>query len=131
MSADGKETPLIVYKHRKDNPNLWYDEMRQVGLTPQEIEILDIHVGQTRGMCITQEQLMALVQEERISNFTFSESDYVRKTVGKKRMKDIPKVHDKFVTDGLAQGNRRVFLDYIWDELFAVQLGYALNGGAV
>ena len=83
MSADGKETPLIVYKHRKDNPNLWYNEMQQVGLNPTEISILEDTVGQTRGMCITQEQLMALVQEERISNFTFSESDYVRKVVGR------------------------------------------------
>lgn len=127
MAADGKKAPLVVYKYRKENPRLWYSEMELVGLTENEVAILDDHVGETKGMCITQEQLMALVQEPRISNFTFSEADYVRKVIGKKKMSEIPMVHAKFIKQGLEQGNRRVFLDYIWDELFAVQLGYAFS----
>jgi len=127
MAADGKEAPLVVYKHRKQNPHLWYSEMNLIGLTEDEVQVLEDHVGETKGMCITQEQLMALVQEPRISNFTFSEADYVRKVIGKKKMKEIPKVHQKFIEQGLEQGNRRIFLDYIWDELFAVQLGYAFS----
>lgn len=127
MAADGKEPPLVVYKHRKENPRLWYSEMNLIGLTPEEVKILEDHVGDTKGMCITQEQLMALVQDPRISGFTFSEADYVRKVIGKKKMKEIPKVHEKFTQQGLALGNREVFLSYIWDELFAVQLGYAFS----
>ena len=45
-------------------------------------------------------------------------------------MKKIPAVHSKFLNQGREAGNRDVFMDYIWNELFAVQLGYALNEGA-
>lgn len=127
MAADGRETPLNVYKKRKHNIGLWYDEMSLIGLNEKEVKILEDHVGITKGMCITQEQLMALVQDKRISGFTFGEADYVRKVIGKKKLKEIPKVHEKFVRQGLEIGNRRVFMDYIWNELFAVQLGYAFS----
>ena len=45
----------------------------------------------------------------------------------KKKTKEIPKVHKAFIEHGLEQGGRRVFLDYIWNELFAVQMGYAFS----
>lgn len=83
MSADGRETPLNVYKHRKENPRLWYQEMNEVGLVPNEVKILERHVGNSRGMCVDQEQLMALVQDPEISNFTFTEADTVRKVIGR------------------------------------------------
>lgn len=127
MAADGRETPLHVYKKRKANPELWYEEMRLVGLNEEEVVLLEDHVGSTKGMCITQEQLMALVQDPRISGFTFAEADMVRKVIGKKQMTKIPAVHEKFISQGLTLGNRRVFMDYIWNELFAVQLGYAFS----
>ena len=127
MAADGRETPLNVYKKRKADPWLWYSEMDLVGLNKDEVSILESHVGSTKGMCITQEQLMALVQDPRISNFTFSEADMVRKVIGKKQMKKIPAVHSKFLKQGKEAGNREVFMNYIWNELFAVQLGYAFS----
>lgn len=127
MASDGGEMPLIQYKHRKDNPRLWYNEMARYGLTDREIKILEAQVGDTYGMCITQEQLMALVQDPKISGFSFAESDYVRKVVGKKKMSEIPALYQRFVEEGMKRGNRKSFIDYIWNELFAVQLGYALN----
>ena len=127
MAADGRETPLNVYQKRKNNIKLWYDEMAAIGLNEVEVGILEDHVGSTKGMCITQEQLMALVQDKRISDFTFSEADLVRKIIGKKKMDQIPVIHKKFLDQGIKLGNRAAFMDYIWNELFAVQLGYAFS----
>lgn len=83
MAAEGHEMPLVQYKRRKENPHIWYAEMHRAGLEKTEIELLEEHLQETLGMCVTQEQLMIMLQDERISNFSYIESDYARKIVAK------------------------------------------------
>lgn len=130
MSADGGEMPLIVYRRRKENPHLWEGHMNNWGLTEKEKNILKKHMNNSYGMCITQEQLMAMVQDPEISGFTFLEADGARKIIAKKKMAEVEKLHQKFLDAGKQCGNREEFLKYIWQESFAVQMGYSLNEGA-
>lgn len=40
-------------------------------------------------------------------------------------MKEIPKAKELFYRKGREQGNRELFLDYLWNEQFSLQLGYS------
>lgn len=125
MGSDGGEMPLIQYKHRKENIDLWYQEMAREGLNKEEISILEKHVKDTMGMCITQEQLMLITQDPNISNFTYLESDVARKVISKKAMKKIAALEGKFFEAGKKCGASENLTNYVWHNLFKLQLGYA------
>lgn len=78
-----KELPLVTYSHQKQNINLWYQDMQQAGLTPQEIEILKPHVLKSYGMLLEQEPLMLLTMDKDICNFDLHDADYARKIIGR------------------------------------------------
>ena len=40
MAEEGKESPMITYRNNKNNIDLWYQEMREFGLTEDEIKVL-------------------------------------------------------------------------------------------
>lgn len=127
MAAEGHEMPLIQYRRRKENPNLWTSEMLNAGLTKQEMGLLKQYVGDTQGMCITQEQLMAITQDPNIANFSYVESDAARKAIAKKKMKDVAKLQSKFYAKIKNTGCSQALADYVWYNLFQVQLGYAFS----
>lgn len=52
----GGEQPLNKYARFKKNINLWYDEMRDYGLTKEEQEILKPIVESSYGICESQEK---------------------------------------------------------------------------
>lgn len=128
MAPEGQEMPIIQYRRRKNNINIWYEEMKNFGLIETEIKILEFHLLGTLGLCVTQEQLMELVQDERISNFDFLMADKTRKIIAKKKMSEIESLK-KIFFDSCEKNNTRLqFAQYIWDNLFAIQLGYSFNG---
>ena len=127
MAADGHEMPLIQYRRRKINPKLWYSEMYRAGLKEEETKILEKYVGNTLGMCITQEQLMAITMDEQISGFSYVEADAARKAVAKKKMKEVEKLQDKFYEACKKQNTSKNLTDYVWYNLFAIQLGYSFS----
>lgn len=123
LSTDDEEQPLERYARYKHDLEEWYKDMRNYGLTQEEIEILETHLLHDFGVCGTQESLMAMTLDGRISGFTVPEANAIRKVIAKKKMKDIPKIKKLFYDKGIALGNREVFLNYIWDEQFSLQLG--------
>lgn len=127
MAADGAEMPVVQYRHRKENILIWYQEMKAIGLTDYEMEILKRHLLSTYGMCITQEQLMLISQDPEISNFSPLQSDTLRKAVAKKKADMVEPLRVLFYKQGAEVGARKVFLDYIWNNLFAIQFGYAFS----
>jgi len=127
MAADGAEMPLVQYRHRKENLSIWYAEMRHAGLSDEEIKVLEKHMLITKGMCITQEQLMLMLQDPKIANFSYMESDYARKVVAKKKMKEIESLKDKVYKKGIESGNSQRLLDYVWFNAFAIQMGYSFS----
>ena len=80
----GAEQPLNKFARFKKNINLWYEEMRQNGLTEKEIEILKPYVGGSYGIAESQECFMQLVQIPECGGFDLNFADRLRKSIAKK-----------------------------------------------
>lgn len=82
-SEKGAETPLDKYVRFKNNISLWYDEMDRAGLTKAEQKILEPYFLPSYGVPPSQEQMMQILMDENICNFTLAEANAARKIVGK------------------------------------------------
>lgn len=123
VEGDGAEQPMDMYVRYKNNIQEWYDDMIDFGLNEEEIKILEEHLLHDYGVCNTQESMMMLSMDSRISNFSVVESNKLRKAVSKKKGDLYEEAHQLFYEKGLANGCRKVFLDYIWDVQIALQKG--------
>lgn len=121
------ELPLITYSKQKYNLKLWYNDLHRYGLQEDEIQILEKYLLPSYGVCIEQEIAMLLSMDSKISNFTMTEANKLRKTIAKKKLQDIEKLKELFYEKGTAIGTRQQMLDYVWNEAFAIQLGYSFS----
>ena len=96
MTAEkGQESPMEKYIRFKNDIGLWYKEMRDYGLTQAEQKVLEPYFLSSYGVPPSQEQLMRMLMDENICNFTLAEANAARKIVGKKQMSKIPELRDK------------------------------------
>lgn len=127
LSCDG-EQPIDRYVKHKQDITLWYKEMKEVGLTQEEIEVLKKHLLKSYGVAPTQESVMRLSMDSKIANFTLVEANKLRKAIAKAKAKYmIKEVHSLFVSKGIENGNRELFLNYVWESFIVPQLGYAFS----
>ena len=124
MSDDG-ESPIERYVRFKRNVEEWYQEMREVGLTEDEINVLRHHLDASSGCSVEQETVMELSMDEHISGFDMSQADTLRKVIGKKQIEKLPTIKQLYYDEGAKHNTRKVMLDYVWDKGFVPQLGYA------
>ena len=99
MVAPGEESPVERYARFKKNISLWYSEMNDAGLTQHQQEILKKHVLDKFGVAYSQEDLMRILMDPEISNFTLKEADKARKTVAKKHLDEIEQLKKRFFED--------------------------------
>ena len=124
MTAEkGEETPMEKYIRFKNDIGLWYKEMNEFGLTPQEQEILKPHFLKSHGVPPSQEQLMTMLMDENICGFTLAEANMARKIVGKKQMSKIPELRDKV----LSQAKSSCLGHYVWKCGIGPQMGYSFS----
>ena len=121
----GAEQPLDMYARYKRDINVWYDEMTEKGLTQKEQEILKKHLNISYGMCITQEQLMILLQEPCLGGHSLATVDAVRKSIAKKQPEQFLKHQEMFYQVMEEKQLSSILCHYVWDELFRVQRGYS------
>ncbi len=119
----GAETPMDKYVRFKNNINLWYQEMDNYGLTKEEQEILKPYYIKSHGTPISQEELMKILMEPKICNFTLAEANSARKTIGKKLMSKIPELHQKVLDQAATPSLGK----YVWDTAVAPQVGYSFS----
>ena len=117
------ELPLDKYAKYKSVPQLWYNEMEECGLTREEEEVLEKYLKDKSGIADTQEVMMQLVMEPKISNFDMGEANKLRKVVSKKVFSEVASVQKLYYDKGLAAGTRKELLDYVWKHCIALQLG--------
>ena len=72
--------------------------MDREGLTKEEQKILEPYYARDYGVPFDQESLMRMVMDENISHFTLAESNNTRKVLAKKKVKEIPVVKEKFIS---------------------------------
>ena len=117
------EMPLDKYVRFKNNINLWYSEMSRAGLTIEEQKTLEPYFKQSYGVPPSQEQLMKMLMDENICNFSLAEANAARKIVGKKLMSKIPELHDKVLNTAKSSARGR----YVWKNGIGPQMGYSFS----
>lgn len=122
-SEPGAEMPLDKYVRFKNNINLWYDEMDRAGLTKEEQTVLEPYFKSSYGVPPSQEQLMRMLMDENICNFSLAEANAARKIVGKKQMSKIPALHEKV----LETAKSRALGNYVWKYGAGPQMGYSFS----
>ena len=127
MAQDGGELPLETYAKYKNNIKLWYTEMRNAGLNADEIEILKIHLLPVYGVAASQESMMKLAMDDKISSFTIGEANILRKAVAKKKRDLLEKGKNLFYEKGLSNGTSMNMLDYVWNVQIMRQAGYSFS----
>ena len=120
MTAEkGEETPMEKYIRFKNNINLWYQEMKDFGLTAEEVEALKPYFLKSHGVPPSQEQLMQMLMDDKLCHFTLAEANAARKIVGKKQMSKIPELQKKV----LDQAASPCLGHYIWKCGVGPQMG--------
>ena len=121
MGEKGKERPIDRYCRLKDNMSLWYKEVREKGLSEEEIKILESYYLPNYGTPTAQEDLMLVCMDEKIAHFTLKEANAARKIVAKKDIKKVPELKKKF----LSQCPNKIFGQYVWETVMEPQMSYA------
>ncbi|KFZ25948.1 MAG: DNA polymerase III subunit alpha [Candidatus Izimaplasma bacterium HR2] len=127
MAERGQKQPIDKYIEFKDNIKLWDNLMIDYGLTLEERLILKEHLEATYGIATTQESIMKLAMDKRISGFNVKEANKLRKAVAKKKKKIMDEVKELFKEKGLKLGTSLNMLRYIWKECILPQAGYSFS----
>ena len=120
MTAEkGAEQPLDKYVRFKNNIKLWYKEMTEFGLNYDEQKSLEPYFLKSYGVPPSQEQMMQILMDPDICNFTLAEANAARKLVGKKQVEKIPELREKV----LNQAKSLRLGQYVWTYGLGPQMG--------
>ena len=97
--------------------------MDRYGLTKEEQKILEPYFKSSYGVPPSQEQLMKMLMDEKICNFSLAEANAARKIVGKKQMAKIPILKEKI----LKQATSEKLGQYVWENGAGPQMGYSFS----
>ena len=126
LMADG-EQPIDIYVKHKRAPQIWYNDMKDNGLNDQEIKVLERYLLEKDGVADSQEVVMQLSMDPKISGFDMKDANRLRKIIAKKNFKDIEAMHDYFNECGIKLGTSQALLDYVWNKQFGLSFGYSFS----
>lgn len=127
ISCEGRQ-PIDKYNDNKKDINNWYREMREAGLTQEEVKVMEKHLLKNYGVASTQEQAMKLSMDEKIAGFDLVWANKLRKAIAKAYAKDMLElVYNRFLDNGMALGNRRGFLEYVWESNIVPMYNYSFS----
>lgn len=127
MADESGVMPSETFTKYKNNIQLWYNEMNNYGLSEEEIKIMEKHLLQNSGVCESQEGIMMISMDDKISSFTVKEANKLRKTIAKKKLAEIDSMHEMFMNKGHEIGTSDNLLNYVWNVQVKRQLGYSLS----
>lgn len=81
------------------------------------IPCMEKYLHNTYGIIVYQEQIMMLSQ--LIANFDRSESDLLRKALGKRKMNVLSVLKPRFIEGGIKNGHKKNALEKVWNEMEA------------
>ncbi|MBR6516741.1 MAG: DNA polymerase III subunit alpha [Bacilli bacterium] len=123
MAEDGQEMPQDRYARFKLDISQWYKEMDNYGLSKEQQKVLEKYYLNSYGTCPQQEELMLILMDPDIANFTLAEANAARKIVGKKQMNKIPELKEKL----FMQCKDSRLAEYVWTTAINPQMGYAFS----
>lgn len=83
--------------------------------TTYAIPVMEKYLHETYGIVIYQEQIMML--SRLIANFNRSESDLLRKALGKRKMDVLSVLKPRFIEGGIKNGHKKNALEKVWNEM--------------
>ena len=122
-----EEQPLVKYARFKNDIGLWYKEMRNYHLTPEEQKILEPILKISYGIAESQEKIMQLVQLPECGGFDLTWADSLRKAVAKKQPEAYLKLQEQYFTKVKENNLSENLCHYVWDVLIAMSRGYSFN----
>jgi DNA polymerase-3 subunit alpha len=124
MAAEkGGETPTERYKRMKDNMSQWYDEMRRWAISSSDQKILETYYLGTYATPAQQEDMMMILMDPDICNFSLKEANDARKICAKKQMNRIEELHELV----LSKATSRQLGEYVWETAIKPQMGYSFS----
>ena len=123
----GAESPLDKYARFRSDPTAWDREMRLMGLTDKDREIMHRELDISDGMSITQEQFMQLVQLPECGGWDLQWADKLRKSIAKKNPKEYDALTKQFFDNVKEKGLNEKFCNYVWNTEIALSRGYGFN----
>ena len=127
MPDGADETPIDRYIRYKNNHQEWVNDTVAFGLNDVERECLWEYLADAYGLADSQEKIMRLSMDKRVSGYTLKEANKLRKSIAKKDEKLQAEAKVQFFEYGHKLGTREVFLDYIWNVVFAASMGYSFS----
>lgn len=127
MPDNADETPIDRYKRYKESHQAWIDDTKNFGLNDEERACLWEYLADAYGLADSQEKIMRLSMDKRVSGYSLKEANKLRKSIAKKDDKLQAQAKALFYEYGHRQGTREVFLDYIWNVVFAASMGYSFS----
>lgn len=127
MPDGADETPIDRYIRYKNNHQEWVNDTVAFGLNDVERECLWEYLADAYGLADSQEKIMRLSMDKRVSGYTLKEANKLRKSIAKKDEKLQAEAKAQFFEYGRKLGTREVFLDYIWNVVFAASMGYSFS----
>ena len=123
----GQEQPLNKYARYKKDISLWYQEMRDYGLTEEEQRLLEPIIKLSFGICESQEKFMQLVQLPECGGFSLTWADSLRKSIAKKNPAAYLRLQDEYFKAVQEKGLSKNLCNYVWNVLVATSRGYGFN----
>lgn len=116
---------FLAYKHDR---NLWYEELKDYGVTDkEEIKALEKVLSYCYGCPSMQEDVMELCMEDKIAGFGLADADKARKIIAKKKTEEVDSLKEKFYNAVKEKGNSINIANYVWEECIKPQLNYSFS----
>lgn len=126
LQTDG-EQPVDKFVRYKNNIDEWYKDMKEYGLNPSEITLMENHLLERTGICDTQEGIMLLVMDKKIGNSNLAFANKYRKAIAKKNEKAIEECEDIFRKNIVDNGHQLEFANYIINEQIGLSRKYSFS----
>ena len=126
LMSDGKEQPIDTFVKFKENPELAYEEMRTFGLDDEDIAIFEKHLRPLNFVADTQESVMLMAMDEKISGFDLYEATKLRKGIAKKKKEASLEIKELLYKKAEELGNKKERVDYLWHQIERM-LSYAFS----
>jgi len=124
---ENAELPLNTYVKFKNAEVMWYRELEANGINADEIKVLEKYLKPLSGVADSQESIMMIVMDAKITNFSVIEANGLRKAIAKKKFDTIDKIKKMFYEKGKEIGTRKKLLDYVWNVQVMRQAGYSFS----
>ena len=127
MAQDNMDLPLDTFVKYKKDISQWYHEMSLYGLGRREIDILEPHLLPLYGVADSQESVMLLTMDEKITGFSLNEANSLRKAIAKKDPKTLQETKKMYYKKGEILKTNPFLLDYVWNVQIMRQAGYSFS----